>query len=260
MHSTSSRSLRSSGTFERQSEAPGAFPWKSVMPYDLVRFYFWLFLRLCGDVQNFSKWDSLANQAIKRSIKASNESSHWNDLIKQSTDGFKHESLTLVFSLVSSLEEDHCKRSFRKTLLCRMNGQLWIDVRASIQWLENFGSNFIPTRDWPARSVNGSKRAMREEWSKVSVDLWVKTFSAWESRVNFMIQSHGLQTGHLKEFFLFFSSDEKNGTKSGTKDVAQTLCCFIFLHQEKKRLRRPQNEPFLQWRKFPVSVPINKKF
>ena len=48
------------------------------------------------------------------------------------------------------------------------------------------------------------KNAMRQKWSKVSVDLCVETLSAWESRVKLMLQSQGLQTKHLKEFFLSF--------------------------------------------------------
>ena len=83
---------------------------------------------------------------------------------------------------------------------------------ATVQWLEDFGYNFIPARDWPAdspdllpmdyslnaivkrrlwkrkaRSVKGLKRAMRQKWSKVSVDLCVKTFSTWESRMKLML-------------------------------------------------------------------------
>ena len=51
---------------------------------------------------------------------------------------------------------------------------------------------------WNARSVKGLKRATHQEWCKMSVDLCVKTLSAWESREKLMIQSQGLQTEHWR--------------------------------------------------------------
>ena len=69
---------------------------------------------------------------------------------------------------------------------------------ATVQWLENFGYNYISARNWPAnsldlspidfsvngifklrlwkrkaRNVKGLKSAMRQKWSKVTVDICV---------------------------------------------------------------------------------------
>ena len=54
----------------------------------------------------------------------------------------------------------------------------------------------------------------------------VKPLSARESCGKLMIQSHGLQTEHLKHF-LFISSGENDGIKSGTK-MRHTLWKWIF--------------------------------
>ena len=65
--------------------------------------------------------------------------------------------------------------------------------------------------------MKGLKRAVSQEWSKVSVDLCVKTLSAWESRVKLLIQSHDLQSGHSEVIFYSFYRVKKDGIKSGTK-------------------------------------------
>ena len=105
---------------------------------------------------------------------------------------------------------------------------------ATVQWMESFGYFFIPVQDRPAnspdlspmdcsvngifkrrlwkrkaRSVKRLKRAMRQKWSNVSVDLCVKTLSAWESRVKLMLQSHGLHIERLKSFLYLFFRVEK---------------------------------------------------
>ena len=60
-----------------------------------------------------------------------------------------------------------------------------------------------------ARGVTGLRRAMRQERSKVSVDLSVKTPFAWESPVKLKLQSHDLQTEHSKSFFCLFHRVKK---------------------------------------------------
>ena len=94
---------------------------------------------------------------------------------------------------------------------------------ATVQWLESHGYNFIPEEDWCANSpdlspmdysingifkqglwkrkaqdINGLKRAMRQEWSRISKELCVKTLKSWEFRVKLMLENNGLQIEHLK--------------------------------------------------------------
>ena len=49
-----------------------------------------------------------------------------------------------------------------------------------------------------AQDINGLKRAMRQEWSRISKELCVKTLKSWESRVKLMLENNGLQIEHLK--------------------------------------------------------------
>ena len=63
---------------------------------------------------------------------------------------------------------------------------------------------------------------MRQEWSKVSVDLCVKTLSDWESRVKLINQSHGLQTEHSKVILFYLCRMKKNRMK-WHKDVTHSV-------------------------------------
>ena len=53
------------------------------------------------------------------------------------------------------------------------------------------------------------KRAMRKDWSKISVGLCVKTRSSRQSRVKLIIQNHDLQMEHLKLFIEFVETVKK---------------------------------------------------
>jgi hypothetical protein len=92
-----------------------------------------------------------------------------------------------------------------------------------VKWLESNNYNFIPAADWPtnspdfspmdcsingifkrrlskrkSRGLPGLMRVMKDERSKISVELWVNTLEPWEKRVKLMIQNKGSQIEHLK--------------------------------------------------------------
>jgi hypothetical protein len=93
----------------------------------------------------------------------------------------------------------------------------------TVKWLESNNCNFIPAADWPAnspdlslkdysingifkrrlskrksRGLPGLMRVMKDEWSKISVELCVNTLESWEKRVKLMIQNKGYQIEPLK--------------------------------------------------------------
>jgi hypothetical protein len=88
--------------------------------------------------------------------------------------------------------------------------------------MESYSCKFISAEDWPANSsdlspmdysINGifkrrlSKRkvfslrrlirVMKDEWSKISLEVCVNTLQSWEKRVEMMIDNNGYQIENL---------------------------------------------------------------
>ena len=50
-----------------------------------------------------------------------------------------------------------------------------------------------------ARNLEGLKRAMKQKWSKISLDLCRRTMDGWAPRVKKMLNNNGYQFEHLKD-------------------------------------------------------------
>lgn len=95
-------------------------------------------------------------------------------------------------------------------------------ARKTYKWLADNRIKFIPNKKWPsnspdlspmdyaingifkrrlwlrkARGLQGLKRVMRDEWSKLSVSLCQRVLASWEKRVKMMLDNHGFQIEHL---------------------------------------------------------------
>ncbi|OQV24934.1 putative Ras-related protein Rab-10 [Hypsibius exemplaris] len=93
----------------------------------------------------------------------------------------------------------------------------------TVTWLKSNGYKFIPEEDWPAnspdlspmdysingifkqrlwrrktKSLEGLKRAMREEWKKIDIGLCRRTMKGWAPRVEKMLENKGYQFQHLR--------------------------------------------------------------
>jgi len=93
----------------------------------------------------------------------------------------------------------------------------------TVAWLKSNGYKFIPEEDWPAnspdlspmdysingifkqrlwrrktKSLEGLKRAMREEWKKIDIGLCRRTMKGWAPRVEKMLENKGYQFQHLR--------------------------------------------------------------
>ena len=117
---------------------------------------------------------------------------------------------------------------------------------ATVQWLENFGHNFIPARNWPtdsldlspidssvkrifkrrlwkrkAHNVKGLKRAMGHEWSKVSISV-LKPFLPGNPVWNLQFRVMAFKLNTCRNFLNHFAGWKKRN-KVGHKDVAHSL-------------------------------------